>query len=178
MQFAVRLQTAKHTANVKPLSKVQRNWDIWTTFGKVIDTYYTSAIIFNKNIIKYCNSFVNSSSNFTIFGILVNNDNIDRSHDVGCHGKYFGGKICVTIVTKMGILLNWLAQAEYRVCNTVQYIIGKLIPSACQWCLRNCDIVHESYVSLLSNDLCNSQRELSITGWADLLMPITGTHTQ
>ena len=52
-------------------------------------------------------SFANSSPIFIIFGILINNDIVDRSHDCGCHGNHFGGKICVTIiVTKMGILLN------------------------------------------------------------------------
>ena len=76
-------------------------------------------------------SFANSSPIFVIFGIVVNNDIVDRSHDFGCHGNHFGGKICFTIVTKMGILLHWISQAEYRVCNTV-----------CQWCSRNFDIVY------------------------------------
>ena len=51
-------------------------------------------------------SFANLSPIFTIFGIQVSNDIVDRSHDFGCHGNHFGGRICVTIVTKMGILLN------------------------------------------------------------------------
>ena len=51
-------------------------------------------------------SFANSSPIVTIFGILVNNDIVDRPHDFGCHGNHSGGKICVTIVTKIGILLN------------------------------------------------------------------------
>ena len=51
-------------------------------------------------------SFANSSLIFILFGILVNNDIVDRAHDVGCHGKHFVRKISVTIVTKMGILLN------------------------------------------------------------------------
>ena len=50
--------------------------------------------------------FANSSPIFTIFGILINNDTVDRSRDFGCHGHHFGGEICVTIVTKMCILLN------------------------------------------------------------------------
>ena len=54
----------------------------------------------------YDRSFVNSSPIFTILGILVNNDIVDRSRDFGCHGNQFGGKMCVTMVTKMGILLN------------------------------------------------------------------------
>ena len=48
-------------------------------------------------------SFANSSPVFTIFGILVNNDIVDWSHDFGCHGTHFGGGKYVTIVTKMGI---------------------------------------------------------------------------
>ena len=50
--------------------------------------------------------FSNLSPMFTIFGIPVNNDIVVRSHDFGCHGTHFGMKICVTIVTKMGILLH------------------------------------------------------------------------
>ena len=66
-------------------------------------------------------SFANSSPIFTIFGIciLVNSDIVDRSHDFGWHGNHFGGEICVTIVTNVGILLNWLTQAEYKVYNIV-----------------------------------------------------------
>ena len=86
--------------------------------------------------------FANSSPIFTTFGILVNNDIVDRSHDLGYHGNHFGRKICVAIVTKMGIFLNWLVQGEYRVYKTVWYIIGMLITSAFQWCLMNSDIVY------------------------------------
>ena len=89
----------------------------------------------------YDGSFANSSPIFTTFGILVNND-VDRSHDCGCHRHHFGRKICVTIITKMGIILNWLAKTEYTVCHTLWYIIGKLIPSACLWCLGNFDIMY------------------------------------
>ena len=42
--------------------------------------------------------FVSSSPIFTIIGILVNNDIVDRSHDFGSHGSHLGGKICVTSV--------------------------------------------------------------------------------
>ena len=48
--------------------------------------------ILNKAI--YNCSFVSLSSMLTIFGIQVNNDIIDRSHDFGCHGDHFGRKIC------------------------------------------------------------------------------------
>ena len=58
------------------------------------------------NIAIYNYTFVNLSPISTVFGILVNTDIVDRTHDFGCHGIHFGGKICFTIVTKMGILLN------------------------------------------------------------------------
>ena len=101
---------------------------------------FLQKILLNRAIYNSC--FANLSPIFTIFVILVNDDTVDRSYDYGSHGNYFGEKICVTIVTKMGILLHWLAQAEYRVYNTVWYIIGKPIHSSVQWCLRNCDIVY------------------------------------
>ena len=101
---------------------------------------FCKKILLNKAI--YNCSFANLSSIFSIFGILVNNGIVDKSNDFRFHGNHFGGKICVTIVTKMCILLNLISQAEYRVYNTVWYIIGKLIPSACQWCLRNVDTVY------------------------------------
>ena len=65
-----------------------------------------------------CN-FVNLSSIFTIFSILVNNDIVDMPHDFGSYGNYFVRKLCVTIPTKIGVLLNWLMQGEYRVHTTV-----------------------------------------------------------
>ena len=49
---------------------------------------------------------IQAHSSITLFGILVNTDIVDSSRDFGCHGNHFGVKICVTIVTKMGILLN------------------------------------------------------------------------
>ena len=64
-------------------------------------------------------SFVNLRQIFTIFEILVNNDIVGRSHYFGCHGNHFGRKFCVTIVTKISILLNWLVHGEYRVYTTM-----------------------------------------------------------
>ena len=61
-------------------------------------------ILLNKAI--YDCIFANSCPIFTIFGFLVNNVIIDRLHEFSCHGNHFGGTICVTIVTKMGIILN------------------------------------------------------------------------
>ena len=43
----------------------------------------------------------NLSLIFTLFGILVNNDTLDMSRDFGCHGNNLGGKLCVTIFTKI-----------------------------------------------------------------------------
>ena len=63
-------------------------------------------------------SFINLSLIFTIFCILAKNDIGDMSYDIGCHGIHLGGKLCVTIVTKLDILLNWLWEAEYRVYDT------------------------------------------------------------
>ena len=99
-------------------------------------------------------SFANSSPIFTIFRTLVNNDIVDRSHDFGCHQNH-----CVTIGTKMGILLNWLAQAEYKVYNNVWYIIGKLVPSAFQWYLRNSDIV---YIKIIISNLTASFQIITV----------------
>ena len=40
-------------------------------------------------------SFANLSPIFIIFGILANNDIVDRSDDFGCHGDhFFGVKMC------------------------------------------------------------------------------------
>ena len=61
-------------------------------------------ILLNKAI--YNCRFANLSPIFTIFGILVNNDIVDRSHDFGCHENHFGGKICVTIVNDIIIDQN------------------------------------------------------------------------
>ena len=117
--------------------------------GEGVHRYVKARLLFlqktllNKAI--YNCRFANLSQIFTIFGILVNNDIVYRSHDLGCYGTHFGGEICVTIVTKIGILLNWLAQAEYRVYNT-----GKPIPTAFQWWLGNCDIV---YIKIIIGNL-------------------------
>ena len=48
---------------------------------------------------------------FTIFGILVNNDKTDMSHEFGCHGHYFGKKVCVTIVNWEYVRLKITLQA-------------------------------------------------------------------
>ena len=66
-------------------------------------------------------SFANSSSMFTIFGILVNNAIADRSDDFSCHGNHICRNVCVTIVTKMVILLSWLGQEEYKVYEECWY---------------------------------------------------------
>ena len=63
--------------------------------------------------------FINLSPILTIFHILTKNDIVDMSHDIGCHGNQFDGKLYVTIVTKVGIILNWLPWAEYSVSTTV-----------------------------------------------------------
>ena len=62
-------------------------------------------------------TFVNLSPIFTIFHILANNDIVDISHDLSCHGNLLAGNY-VTIVTKIGILLNWLLRAQYMVHTT------------------------------------------------------------
>ena len=36
-----------------------------------------------------------------IFSIPVNNDKVDISHNFGCHGHHFDGKLCAMIVTKI-----------------------------------------------------------------------------
>ena len=61
--------------------------------------------------------------------ITANTNIVDMSHDFGCYGNNFGRNVCVTMVIKIGILLNWLSGAEYRVNITV-YVIGKLKSSA------------------------------------------------
>ena len=48
-------------------------------------------ILLNKAT--YDCTFLNSSPICTIFGILVNNDIVDRSHDFGCNGNHFGRKV-------------------------------------------------------------------------------------
>ena len=63
-------------------------------------------------------SFVNLSPIFAIFDIPVNND---IAHDFGCYGNHFGRKLCIVIVTKIGPLLNWLVQSEYRVYYSNNY---------------------------------------------------------
>ena len=53
-------------------------------------------------------SIVNLSPFFTILGFLANNDNVDMSHDFGCQRNHFGRKLCVTIVTEIGILYRYI----------------------------------------------------------------------
>ena len=65
---------------------------------------FLQKMVLNKAI--YNCSFANLSPIFILFGILVNKDIVDRSHDFGCSGNHFGRKVCVTIVTKMVLLLN------------------------------------------------------------------------
>ena len=72
---------------------------------------FLQKIWLNKAI--YNCRFANLCPIFTIFGILVNNDIIGRSNDFGCHGNHFGGKICVTIITKMGIYIIKLTGAGW-----------------------------------------------------------------
>ena len=72
--------------------------------GMLYVCVYLQKILVNKRT--YNGSFANSSPILTMFGIRVHNDFVDRSHDFGCYGNYFGRTICVTIVTKMGILLH------------------------------------------------------------------------
>ena len=78
--------------------------------GTTLHRYVKATLPFLQKMLlnkaTYDHSFANSSPNFIIFGILVNNDIVDMAHDLGCYGNHFDGKICVTIVTKMGTLLN------------------------------------------------------------------------
>ena len=56
------------------------------------------------------------------------------SHDLGCHGHHFGGKLCVTIVAKIGILLDWLVAVLVKGAHnylTIQYIKMSHIPLEC-----------------------------------------------
>ena len=53
--------------------------------------------------------FVNLNPIVT-FGVLVN-DTFETSHDFSYHGNHFDGKLCVTILTKISMLLNWLVHA-------------------------------------------------------------------
>ena len=46
-------------------------------------------------------------------------DIVDILRGFGCHGNHFVRKLYGTIITKIGILLNWLSGAEYRVYTTV-----------------------------------------------------------
>ena len=46
-------------------------------------------------------SFISLNPIFTMLSIRVNNDIVDMPYDFGCHGNHFGGKLCVTIVTKI-----------------------------------------------------------------------------
>ena len=39
------------------------------------------------------NNFVNVSLNFTKFGMLIDNIEIDMLDDFGCYGNHFGGKL-------------------------------------------------------------------------------------
>ena len=73
-------------------------------------------ILLNKAI-SDC-SFANLSSNFTIFRILASNDTVDMSHDIACHGNHFDRKLCITMVTKLGIILNCQLWAECKVYIT------------------------------------------------------------
>ena len=57
------------------------------------------------------------SSPHLVFSYI--NDTLDMPHGFGCYGNHFGAKVYVTIVTKIGILLNWLAHGEYSVYATV-----------------------------------------------------------
>ena len=66
-------------------------WYIVTITGKAT-LLFLENILLNKAT--YDCSFANSTLIFTIFGILVDNDIIDRSHNFGCHGNHFGGEMC------------------------------------------------------------------------------------
>ena len=81
-------------------------------------------------------------------GILANTDIIDMSHGFGCHGNHFGEKLCVAIVTKLGILLNGFSGTEYSVYTTVWYIIGKLSSPVFSWgvgCLSTIILIYKIY---------------------------------
>ena len=63
--------------------------------------------------------FLNLRPISTIFSILVDNDAVDKSYDFGCYGNHLWEKLRVSIMTKIGMSLNWLVQGEYRVYTTV-----------------------------------------------------------
>ena len=46
------------------------------------------------------NNFFNFSLNINKFGMLIDNMEIDMSHDFGCYGNYVGGKLRITCLPK------------------------------------------------------------------------------
>ena len=49
--------------------------------------------LFLAKITTFDSNFVNFSLNITKCGVLVDNMDIDTSHDFGCNGNHFGGKL-------------------------------------------------------------------------------------
>ena len=49
-------------------------------------------IFLGKNT-TFCNNVVNCRLNVTKFGMLIDNIVIHMSHDFGCYGNHFGGKL-------------------------------------------------------------------------------------
>ena len=66
-------------------------------------------ILLNKTTSDF--SFVNLSPIFTWY--TGQHYTVDMPHDFSCYGNHFGWKLCVTIVTKIGVFLNWLSGVEY-----------------------------------------------------------------
>ena len=48
--------------------------------------YFTEKYNFDNSSIKF-------SLNVTKFGMLIDNIEIEMSHDLGCYGNHFGGKL-------------------------------------------------------------------------------------
>ena len=83
-------------------------------------------------------SFFNLRPIFAMLGILASNDLVDISHDFGCYGNHFGGTLCVTIVTKIRIFINWLSKAQSRVrhCMIHHWQAGVLLILMGNWQLE------------------------------------------
>ena len=51
-------------------------------------------VYFSGNI-TFDNNFVNFSLTVTKFGMMIDNIEIDMTHDLGCYGNHFGVKLLI-----------------------------------------------------------------------------------